>query len=186
MTRAHCAVALAAAVLVLGCGEDEVDPGAEAAEGVAAVVAERLDTAPDDVAVTCPEDVAVEPGAEFACRVVVADAEPVDLDLVVGADGTVELRRAVIPTAAAEAYLVGELAGPAEGPVTADCGATPLLVADVGDDLRCEVVRSSDGAVHTVTVTVLALDGTVRYRVEAAGAVPSATTTTATTAPPSG
>ena len=185
MSRRRGAAALVVAVVLGGCGDDEPpDPGAEAADGVAAVLAERLDTTPEEIAVTCPDDVAVDPGGEFVCQVAVAGAEPVELDLVVGADGTVELRRAVIPTQAAEAYLADELAGPAEGPVTAECGSAPLLVADVGDDLRCEVVRSSDGAVHAVTVTVLALDGTVRYRVEAAGAVPGATTTTGTTAPP--
>jgi hypothetical protein len=74
-----------------------------------------------------------------------------------------------VPTEAAEAYLVAELSTVAEGPVQVDCGVAPWLVADVGDDLRCEVVRGSDGAVLPVVVTVLALDGTVRYRVEPAG-----------------
>lgn len=168
-------------VLLTACGEEEVDPGAEAAAGVAAVLAERLDASPDEVVVTCPDDVSVEPGIDFVCAVAVAGADPVDIDLAVGDDGTVQLRRAVVPTEAAEAYLVAELTAPAEGPVTADCGSAPLLVADVGTDVRCEVVRSSDGAVRAVTVTVLALDGTVRYRVEAAAAAPPVTTTTTPT-----
>jgi hypothetical protein len=177
---------LVAAVVVgvaAGCGEAKPDPAAEAASGVRSVLAERLDSDPDDVIVTCPEDLDVDPGVTFACAVGVAGAAPVDIDLAVAADGTVELRRAVVPTSAAEAYLVAELAGPAEGPVTADCGAAPLLVADVGDELRCEVVRSSDGAVRTVTVTVLGLDGTVRYQVEAEAAT---TTTVPTTTVPTG
>jgi hypothetical protein len=181
------ATVLAFAVLVAvgGCSEEKPDPAAEAAAGVKDVLVERLESDPDDVVVTCPEDLAVEPGVTFACAVRVAGADPVDIDLAVGADGTVELRRAVVPTAAAETYLVGELTGPAEGPVSADCGTAPLLVADVGDELRCEVVRADDGAVRTVTVTVLALDGTVRDRVEAEPAVPPVeTTTTLPTAPP--
>ena len=178
------AVPLLAALAFAACGDEEVDPGAEAAAGVADVLAERLDAPTDDVAVTCPDDVSVEPGVDFVCAVAVADADPIDIDLAVGADGTIQLRRAIVPTEAAEAYLIAELTAPAEGPVTADCGSAPLLVADVGDDLRCEVVRASDGAVRTVTVTVLALDGTVRYRVEAAGTVPGSAGSTSTTSPP--
>lgn len=161
------ASAVAVASVLAGCGEDPVDPGVEAAAGVAAVVAERLGADAGAVDVTCPEDLDVEASPSFSCSVAVAGARPVDLPLSVGADGAVELRRAVVPTDAAEAYLAQELAGPAEGEVRADCGEAPLLVADVGDELVCEVVRSADGAVRTVTVTVLALDGTVRYRVEA-------------------
>ena len=165
-------------VLLAACGDDDADPGAEAEDGVAGVVAERLDAEAADITVTCPEDLEVEPGLDFTCEVAVQDAEPVDLDLTVADDGTVELRRAVIPTEAAESYLSEQLAPTAEGPVGADCGDEPLLVADVGDELRCEVTRESDGAVRPVVVTVLSLDGSVRYRVEAP------TTTTATTTPP--
>lgn len=164
--------ALASVLLVAACGDDEQpDPGEEAAVGVAAVVAERLNTAAGEVRVTCPRDLDVEVTPVFTCAVGVAGAEPVEVGLAVAADGTVELQRAVVPTEAAEQYLVGELAGPAEGDVEVDCGDAPLLVADVGDDLRCEVVRVADGAVRTVVVTVVALDGTVRYRVEAPGTV---------------
>ena len=159
-------VAVIAPAVLAACGDDAVDPGAEAAAGVAAVVAERLDADAEAVAVTCPEDLDVEETPTFTCDVAVGDADAVEVPLSVAADGTVELQRAVVPTDAAEAYLATELAGPAEGEVRADCGDEPLLVADVGDDLTCEVVRSSDGAVRTVTVTVLGLDGTVRYRVE--------------------
>jgi hypothetical protein len=182
-TVAVLAVAVTAAASA-GCGDDTADPAAEAAAGVQAVLVERLATEPEQVVVTCPEDLAVDPGVTFSCSVAVAEAAPVDVDLAVAADGTVELRRAVVPTRAAEDYLVGELLGPAEGPVTADCGNAPLLVADVGTDLRCEVVRGSDGEVRTVTVTVLALDGTVRYRVEAAGTVTGSAGPTSTTLPP--
>ncbi len=165
-------VALAAG----GCGSEEAaDPVAEAEAGLAAVLAERLDAEVDDVAVACPEDLVVEAGVEFACDVAVAGADAVAVDLAVAADGTVELRRAVVPTAAVEDYLATELAGPAEGPVEPRCGDHPLVVADVGDELRCQVERTADGAEHDVVVTVLAVDGTVRYRVEA----PATTTTTA-------
>jgi hypothetical protein len=170
-TCARGSVALLTLAALAACGGDEVDPGVEAAAGVAGVVAERLGTDAADVAVTCPEDLDVEATPTFTCSVAVGDAEPVDVPLSVEKDGTVELRRAVVPTEAAEAYLEAELAGPAEGEVDADCGRAPLLVADVGDDLACEVVRTADGAVRAVTVTVLGLDGTVRYRVEAAGTV---------------
>lgn len=171
-------------VVATACGDDDADPAGEAAAGVAAVVSARLGAGAGAVIVTCPEDLVVEAGAQFACAVAVGGAEPVDVDLVVAVNGNVELRRAVVPTDAAEDYLVAELAGPAEGPVQADCGDAPLLVADVGDELRCEVVRSADGAVRTVAITVLALDGTVRYRVEPAGSVPGSTGATSTTSPP--
>jgi hypothetical protein len=81
---------------------------------------------------------------------------------------------------AVEAYLAAELAAPAEGPVDPDCGDDVLLVADVGDELRCTVVRSVDGVDRDVIVTVLGVDGTVRYQVQG----PTTTTTTATTTPP--
>lgn len=167
--RAAAAMVVATVAVALGggCGDDEEpDPVAEAEVGIAAVVAERLDAKGTDVAVDCPAELELAPGTEFACAITVAGAEPVDVALAVTADGAVELRRAVIPTAAAEAYLAAELAGPAESPVEPDCGDTVLLVADVGDDLRCQVIRASDGSVYPVILTVLSLDGTVRYRVE--------------------
>lgn len=182
MKRLAALVALAGAGFMAACGEeaDVADPGAEAEAGVQAVLVERLDAEPEEIVVTCPDDLAVEPGTTFTCAVSVTEAEPVDVDLAVGADGVVELRRAVVPTGAAETYLEDELTGPAEGPVTVDCGDVPLLVADVGDELECDVTRSDDGSIRPVVVTVLTLDGTVRYRVEAA----PTTTSTPTTAPP--
>ena len=165
---AACLGPVALAASAAGCGEEPRDPGAEAAAGVAEVVAARLEGAPADVAVTCPEDLEVEGGATFSCDVAAPGAEPVEVPLSVDAAGAVTLTRAVVPSAAAEAYLEGQLAGPAEGDVAVDCGEAPLLVAAVGSQLRCEVTRASDGAVRSVVLDVLALDGTVRYRVEPA------------------
>jgi hypothetical protein len=167
--------------LVVGaCGEEEEpDPIAEAEAGIVDVIAERLDATADDIAVTCPADLVVEAGARFDCDVVVHDAAPIAVDLAVSENGIVELQRAVIPTDAVEDYLEAELAVAAEGPVETDCGTEPLLVADVGDELRCDATRSADGAARIVVVTVLAADGTVRYRVET-----PPTTTTSLPAPP--
>jgi hypothetical protein len=159
---------------VAACGDGGPTATEEAEAGVAAAVAERLASvappsssgAAPQVVADCPDDVDVTAGVEFRCQVAVGDAEPVELALVVGEGGRVELRQAVIPTAAAEAYLADELAVAAEGPVTPDCGERPLLVVEVGDELRCEVVRDADGVEHSVVITVLAADGTVRYRVE--------------------
>lgn len=172
-------LATAAVVLALAaaCGDDSPSPAEEAEAGIAAVVAERLasaGTTSGAVAATCPDDLDPSVGETFACEIVVGDSDPVVVELSVQGSGTVELRRAVIPTAAAEDYLVGELETPAEGPVSVDCGDAPLLVADVGDELRCEVARRSDGALRTVTVTVVATDGTVRYVVEAPTSTTSA------------
>ena len=178
----YAAVAVALAVAAVGCGDERPDPGEEAAAGVAAVIADRLGPDAAEVDVTCPEDLPIDAVVEFVCDVAVGEAEPVPVDLSVSADGTVRLLRAVVPTGAAEDYLAAELTGPAEGPVEVDCGAAPILVADVGDPLRCEVVRTADGAVHGVVVTVLALDGTVRYAVEPAAPVAGSAGTTATTA----
>jgi hypothetical protein len=169
-----------AAVGAAGCGDDEAtDPVAETEAGLRTVRAGRLATDAGDVAVRCPDDVEVVVGTAFTCSVAVAGAAPFDVDLGVADDGTVELRKAVIPTADAEAYLAEKLAGPAEGPVVPDCGDAPVLVAAVGDELRCQVVRTGDGATSTVVLTVLGLDGNVRYRVE-----PVVTTTTTVPAPP--
>jgi hypothetical protein len=180
--------AIAASVVALGsvaaCGDDAPDPVTEAETGVAAVIADRLEAGAGDVVVSCPDELDIVAGAAFTCAVAVGGAASVDVPLAVAADGTIELRRAVVPTAAAESYLAAELAGAAEGPVEPDCGEAPLLVADVGEELRCEVVRTSDGAVRPVVVTVLALDGTVRYRVEPPATVPGSTSTTSTTSPP--
>jgi hypothetical protein len=162
-------LAPAAAALALGaCGDDDADAAAAAAEGIAAVVAERLGTDLVDVVVGCPADLDVAEGARFSCSVAVGGSAPIDVPLVVAADGTVELERAVVPTDAAEAYLVAELTGPAGTAIEAECGDSPLLVAAVGEELRCEVTRTDDGTVRPVVVTVLALDGTVRYDVGAA------------------
>jgi hypothetical protein len=172
------ALAAASALAVGACADEEADPGAEAATSLVAVLAERLDVDVDEIEVDCPEDLEVEPGLAFTCSVTVEGADPVDLPLVVGDGGEIEQQRAVIPTAAAEAYLDAELEVPAEGPVDSDCGEVVLLVADVGDELRCEVRRSLDGATLPVVVTVLSLDGSVRYRVEAPAAGSPAVTVT--------
>lgn len=159
---------LAVAAGLAGCGDDGPDAASEAAAGVAAVIAERVDVPVEDVEVVCPEDLEVAAGISFSCEVAVAGGEAVAIPLKVAADGTIELERAVIPTDAAEAYLTGQLTGPAEAPVATDCGDAALLVAAVGDELRCTAIRTSDGSTHAVVVTVVALDGTVRYRVEPA------------------
>jgi hypothetical protein len=184
VNRRPVAVTLAGVVVLAAlaaCGDDDPppDPAAETEAGIRTVLAERLATDARDVAVRCPDDVEVVAGTAFTCSVAVAGAAPFDVDLGVADDGTVELRKAVIPTADAEAYLADKLAGPAEGPVVPDCGDAPVLVAAVGDELRCQVVRTGDGATSTVVLTVLGLDGNVRYRVE-----PVVTTTTALPAPP--
>jgi len=172
------AAAAGAAVLAVlaGCGEDGQTSAEEAEAGIAAAVGDRLRGAGDGsvaVVASCPEDLDIEEARTFRCEVTVEGGEPLAVDLAVDATGTVDLRQAVIPTDAAEDYLAGELATPAEGPVTVDCGDAPLLVADVGDEVTCDVVRDADGAARTVVVTVLTTDGTVRYEVR------GATTTTA-------
>ena len=114
---------------------------------------------------TCPDDADLAEGATLDCDVAVDGGEAQRVALEVGADGHATLTSAMIPTQAAEAYLVGELAGPAQSDVTVDCGDLALLIGAVGA-FTCEAVRASDGAAFDVTVEVGALDGTVRYRVE--------------------
>ncbi|MDQ3293569.1 MAG: DUF4333 domain-containing protein [Actinomycetota bacterium] len=165
------------ALVAVSCGEEE-DPVVEVEAGVAAVLAERLGSTVEAVTVDCPADAALEEGAELACAVSVAGDDAVDLRLVIGPAGSVELTRAVVPTDDAEAYLVGQLTRPAEGPVDVDCGEQTLVVRDVGETFPCEVRRQADGATFDVTVTVFSLDGQVRHRVE------PTTTTTPLAAPP--
>jgi hypothetical protein len=187
VTRARAGVVFATGAVVVvaalaACGDDG-DPTSEAEVGVAAVLAERLAVPITDLRVTCPDDLDFDPGATFECEIVVQDdPAAVTLDLAVADDGTIELRRAVIPADAAEAYLAAELAPTAEGPVSVDCGAQRLLVRSVGESFDCTATRSADAVAFHVVVDVTAVDGSVHYRVEA-----TTTTTVAippTTAPP--
>ena len=170
MSRPH----LASLVLVLlavasGCGDDQ-DVVGETETGIAAMLAERLDTPISNVAVTCPEDLDLEPGRTFSCGVRIDAGAPaqadVQVELAVADDGTIELQRAVIPTDAARDYLAQELAPTAEGPVDVDCGPDRLLVRSVGESFDCTATRTADGVQFRVVVDVVAVDGTVDYRVE--------------------
>lgn len=164
--------------IAAGCssGPTAVD---EAEAAIAALVAERVPVEESSVTASCPDDATFLAGTELACDVLVGDDDPVEVLFAFGpeAGAPAELRRAVIPTEAAEEHLAGQIQVSAEGPVEVDCGDQTLLVREVGGTFRCQVVRSSDGAVFDVSVTVLGLDGTVRHRVEP-------TTTTTTTLPP--
>lgn len=159
--------ALLAALVLAACGDD-AEPVAAVESGLAGVVADRLGSSAADVGVTCPPDGDVDAGAELACSVTAgegADRTTVTVPLVIGADGEVVLRSAVVPSAAAEAYLAGELAVAAEGPVEVACGTGALIVVPVDATFTCAATRA-DGGTFTVTVTVEALDGAVRYKVE--------------------
>jgi hypothetical protein len=161
--RSPCRILLAAGLLA-ACGS--ADRVGETEDAVAAVLAERLDHEIDAVEVTCPDDADLADGASLECEVAVDGEGPQALALEIGAEGNARLISAVIPTSAAEAYLVDELAGPAQSDVEVDCGDAPLLIGAVGDTFTCEAVRASDGAAFDVTVELTAVDGTVRYRVE--------------------
>ena len=167
------------AVSASACGDDQ-DVVAEAEAGVATVLADRLAVPASAIAVTCPEDLELDPGVAFTCGVTLTDdsAAPtseVGIDLAVAEDGTVQLQRAVIPVEAAEAYLATSMEPTAEGPVTVDCGAERLIVRSVGETFECTATRTADGVQFHTIVDVTAVDGTVNYRVER---------TTTTTAPP--
>ncbi|MBA2495681.1 MAG: hypothetical protein H0V33_01035 [Acidimicrobiia bacterium] len=159
------------AALALGaCGDvDGAEPVDAVESGLAAVVADRLELMATDVVVTCPrEEGDVAAGAELACVVAVGageDVTTVTVPLAIGTDGEVVLRSAVVPSASAEAYLAGELAVAAGGPVEVGCGTGALLVVAVDSTFGCAATRA-DGGTFTVTVTVETLDGAVRYEVE--------------------
>jgi Domain of unknown function (DUF4333) len=180
-----------AVVAALGaCGDDGHDVATEAEAGVAAVLAERLDVPIASIGVTCPEDLDPEPGDTFTCDVSVTDdptaASAVAIELAVSDDGTIELQRAVIPTAAARDYLTQALGPTAEGPVSVDCGPQALLVRSVGESFDCTATRTADGVQFRVVVNVVAVDGTVDYRVErtTTTAAPTTPTTRPTTDAP--
>jgi hypothetical protein len=167
--------ALLAAVVAVGaalgaCGDDGQDVATEAEAGVVAVLAERLDVPVSGIAVACPDDLDLEPGSAFSCDVgVTGDGTATyeaPIELAVADDGTIELQRAVIPAAAARDYLTAELEPTAEGPVSVDCGPDALLVRSVGESFDCTATRTADGVQFRVVVNVVAVDGTVDYRVE--------------------
>lgn len=155
--------------MLAACGVgDRADPVDAVESGLAGVVADRLDVAAAAVIVSCPPDGEVDAGAELECSVAVGEGEAattVTVPLAIGTDGEVVLRSAVVPTDAAEAYLADELAVVAEGPVEVACGTDALLVIAVDATFACAATRT-DGGAFTVTVTVEALDGAVRYEVE--------------------
>jgi len=179
------AVVLAAGLIGLlgltGCGDD--DRIGDVEEAIATVLVERLGDAAGEVTVACPDDAALAAGDTLVCAVAVDSADAQEVTFLVGDDGTVELGTSVIPVAAAEDYLAGELAGVAETSVEVRCGDDPLLVGAVGDHFTCDAVRS-DGASFEVTVEITGLDGAVRYEVETTSTVTSTPTSTATTLMP--
>jgi hypothetical protein len=161
-----------AAGLLAGCGSTDRVGATE--EAIASVLAHRLDETVESVVVTCPDDADLAEGAALECDVTVDGGGPQAIALEIGTEGNAQLVSAVIPTGAAEEYLVAELVGPAQSGVEVDCGAAPLLIGAVGETFTCEAVRASDGVVFDVAVELTSLDGSVRYRVE---------TTTTTTLP---
>ena len=170
MTRPRVAALVVVLLAVAsGCGDDQ-DVVGEAETGIAAMLADRLDTPVSSIAVTCPEDLVLEPGRSFSCGVRVDTGAPatadVQIELAVADDGTIGLQRAVIPADAARDYLAQELAPTAEGPVAVDCGPDRLLVRSVGESFECIATRAADGVQFRVIVDVIAVDGTVDYRVE--------------------
>lgn len=162
----------------IGCGQD-ADRVAEAERQVVAALADRFDD-PDAVEVTCPDDLDLEPGSALACDLTVGDGTPQRAEFDINEDGILVLANAVIPTAAAEAYFVERLVGPAEGEVTVDCGDEPLIVGGVGDAFSCTAVRTADGTSFTVTADITGLDGAVQLQ----HFVVPTTATTAPAAPP--
>lgn len=165
-------VFLVAPVLALtACGGGAGARPVEAVEaGLAAVVADRLDGGGTDVTVTCPSGGDLDAGAELECAVAVGvggEVTTVAVPLGIDDDGEVVLRSAVVPVVAAEAYLADELAAAAGGPVEVACGTGALLVVAVDATFACAATRA-DGGTFTVTVTVEALDGAVRYQVDPA------------------
>lgn len=168
--RAGAAALLVALAVAAGCGT--TDRVAEAEEGIAAALAQRL--AVDEVRVSCPDDAELDDGSTLACDVAVGGGDPQPVAFTIGSGGAVSPAVAVIPTTSVEEYLASELAVAAEGEVVADCGGAALVVHDVGETFTCTVDRVSDGARFEVTVEVRSLDGSVTY---------SVATTTTTTAP---
>lgn len=182
MTRRLLAVVAGVVVGAIGvgaCGGD-ADRSAEAERQVSAALADRFD-GPDAVEVDCPDDVDLEAGTSITCDLAVDGSTPQPATFDVDQDGVLVLTVSVMPTAVLESYLVGELTTSAEGPVTATCGAEPLLIGAVGATFPCSAVRVDDGAAFDVPVEVAALDGSVRYDVAPVTTVP---TTVVTTPPP--
>lgn len=173
------AVGVVAVLGLAGCGRDS-DRSAVAERQVRSALADRFED-PDAVEVDCPDEVGVEPGTSITCDLTVDGSAPKAATFDVGEDGVLVLTAAVMPTGALEDYLVGELGSAAEGPVTATCGADPLLIGPVGDTFPCSVVRVDDGQAFDVPVEVAAIDGTVTYDV-----IPVTAGATTTTAVPAG
>ena len=178
MRRTNAAAAVVFAALAAGCGGG--GRGDEARQQLAVALADRLDVPANQIAVTCPAGSNFDAGDAVTCQVAVDGDEPIVLALRVEDDGTVALGEAVMPTAAVESFLGGELAGPAEGPVVVDCGAGALIVAPVGERFECLATRT-DRQSFTVSVVVVDVDGTVRYEV---GTTTTSTTTTIVAPPP--
>ena len=162
-SRRRVLAVLVAAVAVLGACGDEADSTAEAERQVFAALAGRFEE-PDDVEVTCPDDLVLEAGSSLACELVIGDATPQRAEFDVNEDGILVLANAVIPTTDAEAFLVTQLEPSAEGPVAVDCGEEPLIVGVVGDTFMCAATRTADGVEFPVMVDIAGLDGVVRLQ----------------------
>jgi hypothetical protein len=148
-------------VLELAGGDPDVE------DAVAGVVADQLGATadPSEVDATCPGADDPQPGDEVRCRVTVGGGASLPVDFTVGDDGGLVLETAVLGREEVEAFLVAELAGPAEGDVEVDCGDEPVLAAPVDDVLLCGAVRSADGAGFDVVVRVRSVDGELAYEV---------------------
>lgn len=180
--RATCAVALTPADILVdvefGAGGEitlvGVEVGAvrggdpEVESAVRRLVADRIDDSAGEVAATCPgvsglDD--VDTGDAVRCRFSVGGGADQPVDLTVDADGALVLSSAILDRTEVEAFLAGELEGPAEGTVSVSCGDEPAIVGAVGGSFACEAVRAADGEAFDVRVVVRSLDGELEYSV---------------------
>lgn len=152
-------------VSVIGIEVRELAEGDDAVEdAVEAVIAGRLD--PDvSSEIVCPGASRPDPGEAVTCRASVDGGASEPFTLTADESGALVFDTAVLDRAAVEAFLVGELEVPAEGPVEVDCGDVAVLAGEVGDVLLCDAVRVADGAAYDVVLQIRSTDGELDYEV---------------------
>jgi hypothetical protein len=118
--------------------------------------------------VTCPGGIAATAGQPFVCRADV-DGQAVRLKGTVTAPGgsfTVVPEEAIVGVAAIVTHLVEGISARTGHKPSVDCGVKPVLVVAVGGSFRCSATFAGQKP-RPVTVTVVSLQGAVRYTLAA-------------------
>jgi hypothetical protein len=159
------AVVLTAAIALAACGVSPrrtLDAHSVASQ-VTTELVQQYHLSASLISVRCPSGIPVVDGQAFICNATL-DGESLSIDgQVTSSSGryTVKPAAAVIVVAHAESVLESDIAAAIHAPTTVACAHRTVLVVAAGGSFAC--TATIHGAHRAVTVTVVDLQGNVRY-----------------------